>query len=146
MRLTVQSDYALRTLMYLAATAPRRATIREIAAAYGISRAHLMVLVHRLGESGFLLNERGRGGGIRLARPAARIGVGEVLRAVEPAFEPAECFDARHNQCRITPRCRLKRVFAEALNAWFAVLDGYTLADLVRRRRTEFVKLREGGR
>ncbi len=135
MRLTLQSDYALRTLMYLAAAGPRRATIGEIAGAYGISRAHLMVLVHRLGEAGFLANERGRGGGIRLARPASRIRVGEVLRAIEPVFLPAECFDPETNQCRITERCRLKRVFAEALDAWFAVLDRYTLADLVRRRQ-----------
>lgn len=135
MRLTLQSDYALRTLMYLAASEPRQATISEIAAAYKISRAHVMVLVHRLGAAGFLLNERGRGGGIRLARPASRIRVGEVLRAVEPAFAPAECFDPETNLCRITERCRLKRVFGEALDAWFAVLDRYTLADLVRRRR-----------
>lgn len=135
MRLTLQSDYALRTLMYLAAAGPRRATISEIAGAYGISRAHLMVLVHRLGEAGFLSNERGRRGGIRLARPASRIRVGEVLRAMEPVFLPAECFDTETNQCRITERCRLKHVFAEALDAWFAVLDRYTLADLVRRRQ-----------
>lgn len=135
MKLTVQSDYALRTLMYVAAVSPRRAKIREIASAYGISRAHLMVLVHRLGEAGFLENERGRGGGIRLARPASRIGVGEVLRAVEPAFELAECFDAKANRCRITAGCRLKRVFDEALGAFFHVLDRYTVADLTRRRR-----------
>lgn len=135
MRLTVQSDYALRTLMYLAAAGPRRATIGEIAGAYGISRAHLMVIVHRLGEAGLLANERGRGGGIRLARPASQIRVGEVLRTVEPAFLPAECFDPENNLCRITERCRLRHVFGEALEAWFAVLDRYTLADLVRRRR-----------
>ncbi len=135
MRLTAQSDYALRTLIYVAAASPRQATIREIAGAYGISRAHLMVLVHRLGEAGFLQNERGRGGGIRLARPASEIGLGEVLRAIEPAFRPAECFEPAANQCRITPVCRLKRVFREALDAWFAVLDRYTLADLVRRTR-----------
>lgn len=145
MRLTVQTDYALRTMMYLAAVSPRQATIREIAAAYGISRAHLMVLVHRLGEAGFLRNARGRGGGVRLARAASEIRVGEVLRAVEPAFLPAECFDPLSNSCRITPACRLKRILGEALQAWFAVLDRYTLADLVRQRR-KLVRLLEAVR
>jgi Rrf2 family nitric oxide-sensitive transcriptional repressor len=132
MHLTAQADYALRSLMFLAVREARRATIEEIARHYGISRGHLMVLIRRLGALGFVENTRGRGGGVRLARPASEIRVGEVVRAMEPHFRLVECFDAASNQCLISRPCRLRTVLDEALAAWLAVLDNYTLADLVR--------------
>ncbi len=131
MHLTVQSDYAFRVLMFLAVRAPRTATIREISGHYGISRAHLMVLVHRLGNSGLLENTRGRGGGIKLARPASLISLEEILLATEPGFELAECYRAGSNRCLITAPCRLRGVLDEALEAWFGVLRKYSLASLV---------------
>lgn len=133
MNLTVHSDYAFRTMMLLAVRGTRSTTIQEIAEHYGISRGHLMVLVHRLGSQGFLENTRGRGGGIRLARPAEKIRLDEIVRATEPNFRMVECFDRENNQCLITKPCRLRRVFDEALDAWMAVLKKYTLADLVEK-------------
>ena len=133
MNLTVQSDYAFRALMFLAVRAPRSSTIQEIAGHYGISRGHLMVLVHRLGALGFLKTTRGRGGGIRLARPASEIYVGEIVEAIEPNFHLVECFHGESSQCLIDGPCRLNGVFSEALAAWMKVLNAYTLADLVRR-------------
>jgi Rrf2 family nitric oxide-sensitive transcriptional repressor len=132
MHLTAQADYALRSLMFLAVRDSRRATIPEMARHYGISRGHLMVLIRRLGALGFVENTRGRGGGVRLARPASEIRVGEVVRAMEPHFRLVECFDADSNQCLISRPCRLRAVLDEALAAWLAVLDNYTLADLVQ--------------
>jgi Rrf2 family nitric oxide-sensitive transcriptional repressor len=133
MNLTLQSDYAFRTLMYLAVCEPELATIQQISEKYGISRGHLMVLVNRLGNLGFLENVRGRGGGVRLARPAAQIRLGEVVSAVEPNFHMVECFHPESNHCLITKPCRLRKVLDQALEAWMAVLNEYTLADLVRR-------------
>lgn len=135
MNLTVHSDYAFRTMMLLAVRSSRSTTIQEIAEHYGISRGHLMVLVHRLGSQGFLENTRGRGGGIRLARPAEKIRLDEIVRATEPHFRMVECFDRENNRCLITKPCRLKRVFDEALDAWMGVLKKYTLADLVEGNR-----------
>jgi Rrf2 family nitric oxide-sensitive transcriptional repressor len=132
MNLTVQSDYAFRTMMYLAVRHPAAATVQEISAHYGISRAHLMVLVNRLGSRGLLLNTRGRGGGIRLARPNSDIRLNEILLATEPGFDLAECFRGKSNQCLITRPCRLRRVLDEALESFLAVLAKYTLADMVR--------------
>lgn len=132
MRLTVQSDYSLRVLMYLAADPERRATIPEIARAYAISVNHLMKVVHGLAQSGFVETVRGRGGGLKLARPASAISVGEVLRVVEEDFALVECLGSR-NACRITGVCRLKRVLLEALQAYMGVLDQWTVADLVAR-------------
>jgi Rrf2 family nitric oxide-sensitive transcriptional repressor len=134
MRLTVLSDYSLRVLMYLGAFPDRLATIEEIAEAYGISENHLMKVVHRLGQHGFVETLRGRGGGLRLGKSAGSITLGEVLRAVEEDFHLVECFGA-DDTCRITKVCRLKGVLHLALEAYFKVLDEWTLADIVANRK-----------
>ena len=130
MRLTFYSDYSLRILMYCAQADGRLVTIQDIADAYRISKNHLMKVAHELGRMGYLETVRGRGGGLRLARPAGKIGLGEVVRAVEGDFALVECFDPATSQCPIIPACRLKGALSKALKAYFAVLDEYTLADL----------------
>ncbi len=136
MRLTTFTDYSLRVLIYVAVHPQRRTTIGEIATAFDISENHLTKIVHALGKTGFLANVRGRGGGIELARPAASINVGAVVRATEASVMPAECFDRETNACSIAPHCRLRGVLAEAVRAFDAVLAKYTLADLVHNERT----------
>lgn len=135
MQLTRYSDYSLRVLVYLALRPERRATVEEIAGAYGISRAHLMKVVHQMGRGGFLETVRGRGGGLRLARAPEEIGVGEVIRYTEERMDLVECFEPEASHCRIEPACRLRGVLEEALGAFLGTLDRYTLADLVARRR-----------
>lgn len=132
MRLTTHSDYSLRVLMYLGARPDRLATIEEIARAYGISENHLMKVVHRLAQHGFVETVRGRGGGLRLKGEAASIRLGAVVRAVEEDFRLVECFGS-DDLCRITDVCRLKRVLNQALGAFLSSLDGWTLADLVAK-------------
>ena len=133
MRLTTFSDYSLRVLMYLATAPDRRATIAEIATSFDISENHLVKVVHLLGREGILLNTRGRGGGLALARPAKEINVGAIVRLAEGRALPAECF-GDDNHCTIAPVCRLAGVLDEAVKAFHAVLDRYTLADLVQNR------------
>lgn len=135
MRLTVFTDYSLRVLIYLAIRPERRSTIAEIAAAFGVSESHLMKVVHFLGKHGFLANVRGKGGGLMLGRPAEAINVGEVVRLTEADSLAAECFDRENNTCVITPACQLRKVLNEAIEAFHAVLAGYTLSDLVCQRR-----------
>lgn len=130
MRLTFYSDYSLRLLMYVAVNPDKLVTVQEVADAYGISKNHLMKIVHQLGQHGFVKTVRGRNGGIRLARAAAKIGLGQVVRITEEDFTMVECFDAATNMCAITRSCRLRGVLHTALEAFFAVLDEYTLADL----------------
>lgn len=141
MQLTRHTDYSLRVLIYLAAHGDERATIEEIARAYGISRAHLMKVVHRLGRGGFLHTVRGRGGGLRLARPPEAIRVGDVVRHTEDQLDLVECFDPGTSCCRIEPACGLRGPLERALDAFFAVLDRTTLADLVARRRRPLAAL-----
>lgn len=130
MRLTTYTDYTLRTLMFLAVNADRNTTIAEIAAAYGISETHLMKIVHQLGLAGDIKTVRGKNGGIRLARPPEAIGLGEIVRRTEPDMELVACFGDPH-ACRIGDACVLQGALQQALAAFLAVLDRYTLADLV---------------
>ena len=129
MQLTQYSDYALRTLIYLAVT-EENATITEIAERYSISRNHLVKVVHNLGKLGYITTIRGRQGGLRLAMKAESINIGEVVRQTEPNFNIVECFDCNTNRCVIAPTCRLKGIVGKAFGAFIDVLDSYTLADV----------------
>ena len=129
MRLTRYTDYALRTLIYVGLHEPRQSSIAEIARAYGISESHLTKVVHQLGRLGFISTTRGRGGGLRLAKPPAEIIVGAVVRQTEEDLALVECFAG--GACAITAPCRLRCALGEALAAFLAVLDRYTLADLL---------------
>jgi Rrf2 family nitric oxide-sensitive transcriptional repressor len=131
MRLTFHTDYALRLLMLLALEPEGLHTIEAAARRYGISRNHLMKVAQTLTKAGIIDGLRGRGGGLRLARPAGEINLGMVVRATEDSFALVECFDRERNNCVITPACGLRGPLEEALDAFLAVLDGYSLHDLV---------------
>ncbi|MBI2383412.1 MAG: Rrf2 family transcriptional regulator [Gammaproteobacteria bacterium] len=130
MRIAACTDYSLRVLMFLALREGEMATIREIAAAFGISHNHLMKVTHRMHRQGLIQTARGKAGGMSLARPASEIRVGEVLRAMEPDWRLVECFGA-DNGCAITASCRLKGVLAGAMQSFWAALDACTIAELV---------------
>ncbi|WP_428420724.1 RrF2 family transcriptional regulator [Methylibium sp.] len=134
MKLTRFTDYSLRVLIYLASEPDRRATIAEIATAFQVKENHLTKVVHFLGQSGLVATVRGKGGGLGLARAPAQVVVGEVVRQTEGAAMPAECFDKATNTCSIARVCRLHGVLKEATDAFYAVLDKYTLEDLVHNR------------
>ena len=129
MRLTRYTDYAMRVLLHLAARDDGLSSIGEIARLYDISQNHLMKVVQDLGKAGFVRTVRGRGGGIALARPAGQIVIGQVVRQTEEGFQLVDC-----GGCVIAPACTLPRVLNEATAAFIAVLDKYTLADLMDRR------------
>jgi Rrf2 family nitric oxide-sensitive transcriptional repressor len=132
MRLTTYTDYALRTLMYLATHRDRLVTIQDIADLHGIAKNHLTKVVHQLGMLGFAQTVRGRNGGLRLGKEPAQINIGAVVRETETDFFMAECFDRGRNVCVLTPSCALKGVLGSATAAYMAVLDGVTLDQLVK--------------
>jgi Rrf2 family nitric oxide-sensitive transcriptional repressor len=142
-QLTSYTDYSLRVLMYLAVCRRPLATIEEIAAAYGISHAHLTKVVQELSALGLVATVRGRRGGLRLARPPERVNVGQLIRRTEQ-FPLVECFRS-DGDCVITPACGLRAVLDEALDAFLAVVDRYTLADLVARRPGALARLLDTG-
>lgn len=135
MQLTKFSDYALRALIAAAIRAPHLVTIPEMAAMYDISEDHVRKVMHQLTHHGFLESVRGRFGGYRLARSVDKISLGQVVRATETELRIVECFKPSSGQCRIEPCCVLKPILQEALEAFLAVLDRYTIADLIRRDR-----------
>ena len=131
MRLSEYTDYSLRVLMYCAAHPGRLVTIGELAEHHQVSKNHLMKVVNDLSRQGVIETTRGRGGGLRLLQSADQIRVGDIVRVSETDFRLVECFDPATNTCTLTPSCRLKQVFSNALQAYFRELDGVTLADLV---------------
>jgi Rrf2 family transcriptional regulator, nitric oxide-sensitive transcriptional repressor len=131
MRLTVYSDYSLRLLMYLAARPERLSTIPEVAKSYGISVNHLMKVAHQLGQAGYLETVRGRGGGMRLGKPAAEIILGAVLRHTEPDMDIVPCFQPDNEDCPLRRACALKIALQRARQAFLDVLDEYSIGDLV---------------
>ncbi len=132
MRLTNYTDYSLRVLIYLAAKDRNKlSTISEIAEAYGISKNHLMKVIHELGKIGVIDTIRGRGGGIQLALSPKEINIGAIVRKTEEDFKLVECFGDGPSGCVITPVCGLKHALHRALAAYLAVLDEYTLDDLI---------------
>ncbi|HLY47217.1 MAG TPA: Rrf2 family transcriptional regulator [Stellaceae bacterium] len=130
MRLTLGTDYALRTLIYVGAAGGRLATIAEIAESFRISKTHLMKVVNKLGQQGYLDTIRGKGGGIRLARSPGEIGVGAVVRETEEDLAVVGCLAATEF-CRIEGCCVLRHALREATLAFLRTLDRYTLADLL---------------
>jgi Rrf2 family nitric oxide-sensitive transcriptional repressor len=119
--------------MYCAQSESRQtaATIQEITEQHDISKSHLTKIVMTLAADGYLITSRGRGGGLRLGRPASEIVIGEVVRKTESDFSMVECFQDGISRCALMPSCRLKNVLADALKAFFEKLDSVTLADLM---------------
>lgn len=130
MYITQHTDYALRVLIHLGTNPERLVTIQEISERYAISRNHLMKVVNQLIRAGFVAGLRGKGGGLRLARTPGEIGVGDVVRRMERGMTLVECFGASCH-CILDPACKLKGTLSDALAAFFKVLDGTTLADLI---------------
>jgi len=134
MKLSAYSDYAIRVLIQTALRSPQRITVAEVALTFGISRHHLVKVVHDLGRHGYLVTQRGIGGGFTLARAPEEIRLGDIIRLCEESETVIDCLDGENHLCRLLPACRLKGVLDEAATAFFAVMDSYTLADLMKHR------------
>jgi Rrf2 family nitric oxide-sensitive transcriptional repressor len=134
MHLTQFSDYSLRVAIYLACHPERVVSVEEVSRAFGISRHHLVKVVQVLTELGVVEAQRGRGGGMRLAKDPSQINVGWLTRRTEPHFDLVECFNAETNTCPIAPACGLKAALRRAQRAFLEVLDGYHLDEFLGQR------------
>ncbi len=140
MHLTQFSDYSLRLVLYLACHPDRVVSVEEVSRAYVISRHHLVKVVQSLTELGVVESQRGRGGGMRLAKSPSEINVGWLIRRTEPHLDLVECFDLAKNTCPIAPACGLKGALQRAQQAFLKVLDGYNLDDF-KAYRGELIQL-----
>jgi Rrf2 family nitric oxide-sensitive transcriptional repressor len=134
MQLTQFSDYAMRTVLYLGCRPERLISVDEISRAYGVSRHHLVRVAQSLTELGVVSAQRGRGGGMRLAKKPAEINVGWLIRQTEPHFHLVECFNLETNTCPIVAACGLKGALQRAQEAFLEVLDQYTLDQFIMRK------------
>ncbi len=130
MQLSTFTDYSLRVLIFVGLHPNDRASITEVADAYGISRNHVVKVVHRLQSLGYLATFRGRNGGIELGRPKDEVRIGTLVQELEN-LQLAECFKP-DGQCVLTGHCILQKALGEARTAFLATLDIYTLADFTR--------------
>lgn len=133
MQLTRYTDFGIRTLMFLALQPERErlSRISEITEVFELSPNHVSKIVHHLGKLGYLQTVRGKNGGFRLAKSAGEINIGQVVRALENSLAPIDCTKP---YCRLTPACKLKRVLGDAVNAYLAVLDAYTLEMIIENK------------
>ncbi|MEM7461140.1 MAG: Rrf2 family transcriptional regulator [Pseudomonadota bacterium] len=129
MKLTSQTNYAIRMLMFCHSKG-ELTNVKEIASFYGLSERFLFNILQNLTANGYIETIRGRGGGIRLAKSAERIQLGDVVRDMEENFEMAECFEAAGADCPLIGTCGLNKALHEALAAFFVALNQYTIADL----------------
>ncbi len=130
MRLTQYSNFTLRTLQLIALRAPEIVTVDDVARAHGISKAHLVKVAGELARRGYIETIRGRRGGMRLARPAEEVTVGEIIRWTEAPLELVECFNPETNTCPLLGLCHLSRGLHRAMRAFLSVLDDLTIADI----------------
>jgi Rrf2 family nitric oxide-sensitive transcriptional repressor len=134
LQLSLHADYACRVLIYLGVRGAPRSSIEEIARAFKISENHLVKVVHRLGQLGFIETTRGRNGGLRLARDPELISMGDVIRRMEPHFEVVECFSSTSNTCPITGICGLQPALWKARDAFLQTLDAVSLSSVIGNR------------
>lgn len=134
MRLTRQTNYAVRILMFCA-TSPGLSRIAQIADFYAISEPFLFKILQALTKADLIETVRGRSGGIRLKQPAETIKLGHVVRMIEENFDLVECFEMGETQCPLVSSCGMSEALREALDAFFAVLDRYSIADLTDKQR-----------
>lgn len=133
MQLTQFTDYALRTLIYIAVKKDT-CTITEIAEAFKISRNHLVKIVHKLGQLGYLQTIRGKKGGIHLSLAPSDINLGQLIQKIEPHFHLVECLDRKNGTCCIIPVCKLKHILEQAKYDFLNTLSQYTLADIIENK------------
>lgn len=134
MQLTTYTDYAFRTLIALACVAPEKLTVGEISDRYGISLNHLLKVVQKMSELGYVETTRGKSGGVRLLADPTKLKLGTVVRDMEPELGVVACLRTGEQPCMIAPACRLKSLLNDATNQFLAALDEHTLADITRAK------------
>jgi len=134
MKLTSYTNFALRSLQLAALKNPHLIRVDDVVRVHGLARPHIVKIVHELGRAGYVVTQRGRNGGFRLARPAEDIIIGDVVRLTEGPLDLVECFNPEGNTCPLIGICNLSRALKEATGAFMAVLDNLTLSDISSNR------------
>lgn len=134
MQLSKFTDYGLRVLMQLMVSTPKRVSVHTIAEIFDISEHHVAKVASHLAKGGYIVSGRGRNGGLMLAKDPKNILIGDVVRYMSGDVPVVECFGQGANECRALAACGLRGPLYEAQQAFFEVLDGYTLNDVVTQK------------
>ena len=134
MKLTSYTNYALRSLQLAAIRSPDLVRVDDVANIHGLSRPHIVKIVHELGKAGYLETVRGRRGGFRLGLAANEIVVGDVVRLTEGSMDIVECMNPEINTCVLIGICKLSSAMSKAADAFMAVLDDLTIAEIASNR------------
>ena len=134
MKLTSYTNYALRSLQLAALNAPSLVRIDDVVKIHGLAKPHVRKIIHVLGRADLLVTHRGRSGGFQLARAANTIVVGDVVRLTEGPLDVVECFNPKTNTCPLIGVCKLSRAMQQATDAFMAVLDDLTIADIASNK------------
>lgn len=132
MQLSKFTDYGLRILMHLSVNTDRRVSVREISHSFGISEHHVAKVASQLTHGGFVQSGRGRAGGLLLARVDTEINIGQAVRYLSGEPPVVECFIAGNCACKALSQCGLRGPLFEAQQAFYNVLEKYTLHDVVK--------------
>ncbi|HJD61727.1 MAG TPA: Rrf2 family transcriptional regulator [Rickettsia endosymbiont of Columbicola hoogstraali] len=133
MQITSFTDYGLRSLIYLTYKQEKICSIKEIAEYYNISLNHLVKVIHKLVQLGYISSSKGKGGGIKIAFNPSSMKLGDIIEKLEPNMDIVECFN-KDNQCRINNSCQFKHFIKEASNAFIKTLNNYTLEDAINNK------------
>ncbi len=144
MKLTSYSNYALRPMQLAALHSPDLVRVEDVATIHKLSKPHIVKIVHELGKAGFLETVGGRYGGFRLGRPAEEITVGDVVRLTEGPLDVVECFNPETNSCPLIGICKLSKAMMKATDAFMAVLDDLTVADIASNRNQLLERIEKG--
>lgn len=134
MKLTSYTNYALRSLQLAALHAPSLVKVDDVANIHQLSKPHIVKIVHELGRAGYIETLRGRNGGFKLAKPAQSIIIGDVVRITEGPLDVVECFNPDTNTCPLIGICKLSKAMMKATDAFMAVLDDLTIADIAANK------------
>ncbi len=132
MQLTSFTDYSLRALMYLASHPDELSSVKQMSEYYGISRNHLVKVVHRLAQLGYVETTKGKGGGVQITKDASQLRLGDLINELEPNMRTVECFNPETNTCNISDTCQLKHYLFDATQSFIETLNKHTLADTVK--------------
>jgi Rrf2 family nitric oxide-sensitive transcriptional repressor len=133
MQLTNFTDYGIRCLIYLASNQDKISSVKEIALYHNLSTNHLVKIVHKLVQLGYISSRKGKGGGIKLASSPSQIKLGDIIEQLEPSMDIVECFNLSTNRCRIIKSCNLKHYLKEANTSFIRTLNNYTLDDAMKK-------------
>ncbi|HHX73343.1 MAG TPA: Rrf2 family transcriptional regulator [Firmicutes bacterium] len=138
MKLSTKGRYGVRAMFELALQSGEGAIpLKNIAQREHISEKYLEHLFASLKKAGLINSVRGAQGGYRLARPAAEITLGDIIRVLEGPVAPTDCVidESSGEKCERSAECVMRNIWCRVRDGINGILDGITLEEIVEEQR-----------